>query len=81
MFLAWLVKSVPDKSNSDVRCRRYRPVIEALEERCMLAVAITLHRAANPGGLNAYTSALQHGLSNEQVALTLMGSTEYFSRV
>jgi Domain of unknown function (DUF4214) len=40
-----------------------------------------LHRAADPGGLNTYTSALQHSVSNEQVALIVMGSTEYFSRV
>jgi uncharacterized delta-60 repeat protein len=40
-----------------------------------------LHRAADPGGLNTFTSALQHGVSNEQVALSLMGSAEYFSRV
>ena len=40
-----------------------------------------LHRATDPGGLDAFTTALQRGVSNEQVALILMGSAEYFARV
>jgi len=40
-----------------------------------------LHRATDPGGLDTFTSALQHGLSDEQVALILVGSAEYFARV
>jgi hypothetical protein len=40
-----------------------------------------LHRAADPGGLDAYANALQQGVSNEQVADVLMSSAENFTRV
>jgi hypothetical protein len=40
-----------------------------------------LDRAADSSGLDTFTNALQNGLSDQQVALILMGSGEYFSRV
>jgi len=40
-----------------------------------------LRRTADPGGLDTFTTALQRGVNNEQVALILMGSAEYLSRV
>ncbi len=48
---------------------------------CLCANMQFLHRTADPGGLDAFTTALQRGVSNEQVALILMGSAEYFARV
>ena len=40
-----------------------------------------LNRPADPSGLDAFTNALQRGLSNEQIAVLLLSSAEYFARV
>jgi sugar lactone lactonase YvrE len=37
-----------------------------------------LHRPADSLGLLAFTSALQHGLTNEVAAMVMLGSAEYF---
>ncbi|HLJ93748.1 MAG TPA: DUF4214 domain-containing protein [Gemmataceae bacterium] len=40
-----------------------------------------LHRQADPGGLDTFTAALERGLSDEQLALLLLSSAEYFAGV
>ena len=39
-----------------------------------------LHRTADPTGLNGFSSALQHGMSDETVLATIVGSQEYYGR-
>jgi hypothetical protein len=39
-----------------------------------------LHRAADPGGLNAFLTARQRGAQDEQVVATLEGSEEALAR-
>jgi len=40
-----------------------------------------LRRAADPGGLNAFTDLLQQGVRDEVVVADLVGSPEYLSLV
>jgi hypothetical protein len=40
-----------------------------------------LHRAPDPGGYATALSALQQGMSNEQLLATIAASEEYFARL
>jgi hypothetical protein len=41
--------------------------------------AVLLDRAADPGGLSTWVSALAHGASYEQVIAGIMGSPEFYA--